>query len=86
MPEFDSLIMILLAGIDLMQVVTHELGHSLGLLHSEVTSSVMGPTYNGYNPNFRLTEDDIKGIQALYGKSNCVIYTCAFHNYIGACV
>ena len=45
-----------------------ELGHSLGLSHSDVKSALMAPFYRGYEANIRLDEDDIKGIQALYGE------------------
>nr|XP_014271580.1 matrix metalloproteinase-14-like [Halyomorpha halys] len=54
-------------GTNLFQVAVHEFGHSLGLSHSEKESSVMAP-YHRYQPNFELDEDDIAGIQALYGK------------------
>ncbi|XP_038046900.1 hatching enzyme-like [Patiria miniata] len=58
-----------LPGIDLFLVAVHEFGHSLGLLHSNITGAVMAPYYR-YDPNFRLHEDDIAGIQALYGDPN----------------
>ena len=47
--------------------MTHEFGHALGLKHSKAKHSVMSPFYTGYNSKFRLQEDDIAGIQHLYG-------------------
>ncbi|CAO1439372.1 unnamed protein product [Diamesa hyperborea] len=57
-------------GINLLYVAAHEFGHSLGLQHSEVKSSLMFPSYSDYEP--KLHSDDIKGIQALYGKSKTI--------------
>ena len=47
--------------------MTHEFGHSLGLAHSFDKRSVMFPYYKGYETNFALSKDDIRGIQSLYG-------------------
>ncbi len=50
---------------DLMTVMLHEFGHSLGLGHSAVLGSVMEPVYAGSRRT--LTADDIAGIQFIYG-------------------
>lgn len=55
-------------GINLDWVALHEFGHSLGLDHSNVRGSIMFPWYQGYKPTIKLTEDDILGIQGIYGK------------------
>lgn len=50
---------------DLATVSTHETGHVLGLDHSSASSAEMYTTYNGTKTN--LTNDDIAGIQSIYG-------------------
>ncbi|QKX03596.1 matrixin family metalloprotease [Aquimarina sp. TRL1] len=54
-------------GTNLLQVAIHEFGHSLGLRHSENSNAIMAAFYRGYTPNVQLDQDDINGIQALYG-------------------
>ena len=51
---------------DLETVALHEIGHLLGLAHSNVFGSVMFPTYSGERR--LLSADDISGVQALYGR------------------
>ncbi|XP_072050833.1 hatching enzyme-like [Amphiura filiformis] len=54
-------------GHDLLQVAIHEVGHVLGILHSENVDSVMYPFYREGRCNDGLHEDDIAAIQLLYG-------------------
>lgn len=53
-------------GTDLLQVAAHEFGHVLGLQHSLEPGAVMSPFYSDSYP-LRLSEDDTRGIQHLYG-------------------
>lgn len=52
-------------GVDFFTVALHEVGHALGLGHSNVEGSVMHPSYGGLRR--ALHTDDIAGIQAIYG-------------------
>ncbi|KAE8627631.1 hypothetical protein XENTR_v10007075 [Xenopus tropicalis] len=63
------------AGTNLFLVAAHELGHSLGLDHSNDPNALMYPTYHYINPNtFQLPQDDINGIHSLYGtKENPIV-------------
>lgn len=53
-------------GILLLQVAIHEIGHLLGLAHSNDRSAIMFALYAPDRVN--LSQDDIQGITALYGE------------------
>lgn len=54
-------------GVDFLSVLIHELGHSLGLAHSPVYSSLMFPYYKGTTPA-QLDYDDILAMYQMYSK------------------
>jgi hypothetical protein len=53
------------SGIDLITVAAHEIGHLLGINHSDVTSALMYPYYFGINRNLNM--DDKLAVWELYG-------------------
>lgn len=67
------------SGYSLFLVAAHEFGHAMGLEHSEDPGALMAPIYT-YTKNFRLSQDDIKGIQELYGNVfPCQLYLSEKH-------
>ncbi|MEE6472875.1 hypothetical protein FKM82_009757 [Ascaphus truei] len=58
-------------GYNLFIVAAHEFGHSLGLDHSRDPGSLMYPVYTyTQTSHFLLPDDDVQGIQALYGSGD----------------
>ena len=58
-------------GKELVGILVHEIGHSLGIAHSEVKDAVMYDYYSEHMRNdkdFQLHEDDIKAVQTYYGR------------------
>ena len=52
-------------NVDLLTVAAHEIGHTLGLAHSNDPDALMYPSYS--EPHRSLGQDDIRGIQSIYG-------------------
>lgn len=54
------------AAFDLELIAMHEIGHALGLGHSDTADAVMWPFVGSQEINIGLHPDDIAGIQSLY--------------------
>lgn len=66
-------------GTDLQSIATHEIGHLLGLGHSNVQGSTMWPSYDGRISARTLGPDDESGVCSLYpGSCACNNGACSF--------
>ncbi|KAL4277834.1 hypothetical protein GQ457_03G025910 [Hibiscus cannabinus] len=57
------------SAVDLESVAVHEIGHLLGLGHSSVEDAIMYPSISSRTRKVELANDDIQGIQVLYGNN-----------------
>ncbi|KAL6610514.1 hypothetical protein ACP70R_040483 [Stipagrostis hirtigluma subsp. patula] len=57
------------AAIDLESAATHEIGHVLGLGHSSSAKAVMYPSIGAGERKVELADDDVEGVQLLYGSN-----------------
>ncbi|CAL1357230.1 unnamed protein product [Linum trigynum] len=57
------------SAVDLESVAVHEIGHLLGLGHSSIESAIMYPTISSRTRKVELAQDDIDGVQQLYGSN-----------------
>ena len=53
-----------------LDTVIHEIGHGLGIAHSDIKAAIMYPSYDSNDVKIRLSQDDIGAIQELYGARN----------------
>ncbi|XP_063549556.1 matrix metalloproteinase-27 isoform X3 [Gorilla gorilla gorilla] len=64
----DIMIAFRTRGFNLFLVAAHEFGHALGLSHSNDQTALMFPNYVSLDPRkYPLSQDDINGIQSIYG-------------------
>ena len=60
--------------VDAQSIITHEIGHQLGLGHTNINGATMYPSYGGGEGPRTLSQDDIEGVCTLYpggGAAQC---------------
>lgn len=62
---------------DLARVFSHELGHVLGLGESEVANATMWPAIPGGAQLRPISDDDLDGLAAIYGRQNYTLTLCS---------
>ena len=55
-----------LPNIDLLKIMRHEIGHAIGLPHTNIPYAIMNPTTS---KGLNITKDDIKALKGIYEKN-----------------
>ncbi len=72
--------------LDLQTVVTHEIGHMLGIAHSDRVDSIMYPYYmQGTLAGRKLTEDDVAAVCAIYPPNRNAVCDPTPHGGLDIC-
>ena len=48
--------------------MVHQIGHVLGLSHTENKESIMWPYHKGFVPGLELSDQDVINVQNIHGK------------------
>lgn len=58
------------SSVSLLSVAIHEIGHSIGINHSQEPEAIMYASYNPQNIKYSLAQDDINAVRALYPQNS----------------
>ena len=58
-----------ISGTNLLYEATHQIGHVLGLSHTDDKESIMWPYHKGFIPGLALSKEDIRRVQEIHGKN-----------------
>ena len=65
-------------GQNLFYDAVHQIGHILGLGHTDVKDAIMWPYAKGFVPGLELSETDIRNVQAIHGKATIMFHSLSW--------